>query len=113
MKKSELIEAIAKEIEISRKTSQKDPEAIRILHQDTPRVAAEKALDGIFEVITNALVGDDYVKLIGFGTLKTVMRKENTGRNPRTGEVIPIPAKRIVKFVPGSELKEAVNTGEE
>ncbi|MCZ6591940.1 MAG: HU family DNA-binding protein, partial [Alphaproteobacteria bacterium] len=49
------------------------------------------------------------VRLIGFGTFSVANRKATTGRNPRTGETIQIPARRQAKFKAGKALKEAVN----
>ena len=50
----------------------------------------------------------DMVKLAGFGTFKVEKRKARKGRDPRTGEEIKIKAKRVVRFVPGKALKDAV-----
>ncbi len=70
--------------------------------------AAERALNGFMEAVTEALKQGDKVTLIGFGTFSVAQRKARQGRNPQTGEVIEIPAKKIVKFKPGSRLSESV-----
>jgi nucleoid DNA-binding protein len=69
---------------------------------------AQAAVDCVFATIKKALKKKDPVMLIGFGTFKVDKRKARKGRNPRTGEVIKIKAKRVPKFVPGKALKEAV-----
>ena len=69
---------------------------------------AQKALDCVFTTITKALKRGDTVTLIGFGTFKVAHRKARRGRNPRTGAVINIGAKRVPRFVPGKALKDAV-----
>ncbi len=72
------------------------------------RKEARVALDCIFSGITKALKKKDTVTLIGFGTFKVQKRKARKGRNPQTGEVMKIKAKRVLKFVPGKVLKDAV-----
>lgn len=69
---------------------------------------AERAIDATFQSITKSLVKGDEVRLIGFGTFAIAERKATEGRNPRTGEAIKIPAKRLPKFRPGKQLKESV-----
>jgi len=70
---------------------------------------ASKAVDSVFDNITSSLRGGNEVRLIGFGTFSVANRKATTGRNPRTGETIQIPARRQAKFKAGKALKEAVN----
>ncbi len=70
---------------------------------------ATKAVDAVFDSITSALRRSDDVRLVGFGTFSVANRKATTGRNPRTGEPIQIPASRQPKFKAGKGLKEAVN----
>ena len=61
------------------------------------------------ETVTDELKKEDgRLTLVGFGTFKTISKKQKKGRNPRTGEEITIPKKRVVKFVPGKKLKELV-----
>jgi nucleoid DNA-binding protein len=70
---------------------------------------AIKVIDGFVNIITEEmLTTGGKVTLVGFGTFKTLEKKQKKGRNPRTGEEIIIPRKRVVKFVPGKELKELV-----
>ncbi len=70
---------------------------------------AGKAIDGVFEAVTDALTGGDEVRLVGFGTFSVAARAASQGRNPRTGEVIQIPASKQPKFKAGKGLKDAVN----
>ena len=70
---------------------------------------AEAAVKCMLESVTKALVNNESVTLIGFGTFKTIYREARKGRNPQTGKEIDIPAKNVPKFVPGKALKEAVN----
>jgi DNA-binding protein HU-beta len=69
---------------------------------------AQKALDCVFTTITKALKRRNTVTLIGFGTFKVAQRKARRGRNPQTGAVINISAKKVPRFVPGKALKDAV-----
>ncbi len=75
---------------------------------DVTKVEAEKVIDAVFVSITNALVENDEVRLIGFGTFAVSERAATEGRNPRTGQKIAIPARRVPKFRPGKQLKDAV-----
>lgn len=70
---------------------------------------ASNAVEGVFESITKALAGGDEVRLVGFGTFSVAKRKASTGRNPRTGEPMNIPASTQPKFKAGKGLKDAVN----
>ena len=71
---------------------------------------AELALDAFLEVVEEALVEGESVRLIGFGTFETRNRKERTGRNPQKPEnVISIPASKAPVFKAGKTLKDAVN----
>lgn len=69
---------------------------------------AGKAVDGVFQAITDALKGGDEVRLVGFGTFSVAERAASEGRNPRTGEKIEIPASKQPKFKAGKGLKDAV-----
>ncbi len=68
-----------------------------------------KAVDGVFDAITETLRKGTEVRLVGFGTFSVVDRKASEGRNPRTGEKIQIAASRQPKFKAGKALKDAVN----
>jgi DNA-binding protein HU-beta len=70
---------------------------------------AAKAVDAVFDSITGSLKGGGEVRLVGFGTFSVANRKASTGRNPRTGEAIQIPASKQPKFKAGKGLKDAVN----
>ena len=70
---------------------------------------AAKSVDAVFSNITSSLKGGDDVRLVGFGTFVVANRAATTGRNPRTGESIQIPAKKVPKFRAGKALKETVN----
>lgn len=70
---------------------------------------AAKAVDGVFGAITDTLKGGSEVRLVGFGTFSVANRAATTGRNPRTGETIQIPASKQPKFKAGKGLKDAVN----
>lgn len=61
------------------------------------------------ERLTDSLKNGEKVKLAGFGSFSVKKRKARTGRNPKTGEKIEIPARNAVKFAPSSDLKKAVN----
>ena len=70
---------------------------------------AAKAVDAVFDNISGSLKKGGEVRLVGFGTFSVVNRKATTGRNPRTGETIQIPASKQPKFIAGKGLKDAVN----
>jgi DNA-binding protein HU-beta len=69
---------------------------------------SEKALNAFLSAVEETLVSEGKLTLTGFGTFAVEERKERTGRNPRTGDEIKIPACKVVKFRPGKLLKEAV-----
>ena len=71
---------------------------------------AAKAVDAFIEAVKKSLASGEEVRLVGFGTFLVVKREATDGRNPRTGDVIKIPASKQPKFRAGKELKEAVNT---
>jgi DNA-binding protein HU-beta len=69
---------------------------------------ADKAVAAVFDGIQETLQKGDKVQLVGFGTFEVRDRSARTGRNPRSGETIEIPASRVPAFKPGKALKEAV-----
>ena len=69
---------------------------------------AEKAVNAMLEVITDALVRGEKVQLIGFGTFEISERAAREGRNPQTGESVHIEASRAPKFKAGKALKDAL-----
>ncbi len=71
--------------------------------------AAAESVDAVFDVITSCLKRGDTATVVGFGTFAVSDRAARTGRNPRTGEAITIPASRSPKFKAGKALKDAVN----
>ena len=73
------------------------------------KVDAAKAVDGVFQSITDALKSGGDVRIVGFGTFSVANRAATTGRNPRTGDPIQIKASKQPKFKSGSPLKDAVN----
>lgn len=90
MNKAELIDAVAAETGLSKADS-------------------KRALDAFVKASTNALKSGERVALVGFGSFSVSGRAARTGRNPRTGTVIKIDAKKVVRFKPGNELSDAVN----
>lgn len=76
---------------------------------DLSKSAANKAVDAVFESITDALKGGNEVRLVGFGTFSVASRAASEGRNPRTGEKIKIAASKQAKFKPGKRLRDELN----
>ena len=75
------------------------------------RSAAGNAVDAVFEAVGEALAKDEEVRIVGFGTFGTRNRPARTGRNPRTGESLEIPASTAPTFKPGKTLRDSVNDG--
>ena len=71
---------------------------------------AGRAVDGVFDSIASALSSGDDVRIVGFGSFSVANRAASTGRNPRTGEEIQIPASKQPKFKAGAPLKSSVNS---
>ncbi|NQZ14333.1 MAG: HU family DNA-binding protein [Alphaproteobacteria bacterium] len=90
MNKAELIEHVAKQA-------------------DMTKADAQRAVEAVFGGITSTLKKGNDARFVGFGTFSVAKRAATTGRNPRTGEAIKIPASKNAKFKAGKELKEAVN----
>ena len=90
MNKTELIVAIAENAEISKKD-------------------AEKALKAFTDVVAAELVKGEKIQLVGFGTFEVSERAAREGRNPKTGEKMPIAASKTPKFKAGKALKDMVN----
>ncbi|MFZ5522247.1 MAG: HU family DNA-binding protein [Pseudomonadota bacterium] len=90
MNKSELIEHIAKQADIS-------------------KAAAARALDAMIGGVKVTLKKGGSVSLVGFGTFAVTKRAARTGRNPRTGDPVKIKSAKIPKFRPGKALKDALN----
>ncbi len=85
MNKAQLIDAMASKSGLSKNDS-------------------KKALEAFIDSVTDALKANDRIQLVGFGSFSVAERSARTGRNPRTGEVINIPAKKVVKFKAGNDL---------
>lgn len=90
MKKVELVEVVAAKAGIT-------------------KADATRAIDATFEAITGALAKGDKVPVAGFGTFGISERAARDGRNPRTGEVVKIAARKAVVFKAGTALKDSVN----
>ncbi len=69
---------------------------------------AKEFVDSFFEAVRNALEGGENVKLSGFGNYQLREKNQRPGRNPKTGEEIPISARRVVTFRPGQKLRARV-----
>ncbi len=91
MTKSELINAVAERLPY---LTRKDAEII---------------VNTIFDSMVDALVGGDRIEIRGFGSFKVKSRGDREGRNPKTGETVHIPAKRMPFFKIGKELYERIN----
>mgnify|MGYP006147295171 CR=1 FL=1 len=92
MNKTELIEHIAKQADLS-------------------KAAAGRALDATMGAVRATLKKGGTVSLVGFGTFAVGKRAARVGRNPRSGESVQIPEKRVPHFKPGKALREAVDAG--
>lgn len=71
----------------------------------------ERIVDLFFREIIDQLAAGGRVELRGFGAFTTRARDARTGRNPRTGEAVPVTAKRVPYFKPGKEMRERLNEG--
>jgi DNA-binding protein HU-beta len=89
MNKSELISKVAELSELSKKD-------------------ATKAVESVFEAISDALKGGDKVQLVGFGNFEVRERSARKGRNPQTGQEIEISASKVPSFKPGKALKDSI-----
>ncbi|MGH9323603.1 MAG: integration host factor subunit beta, partial [Vicinamibacteria bacterium] len=94
MTKAELIEEVSRVSDLTKKHS-------------------EIIVDTVFKSIINALHRGDKIELRGFGSFRIRQRESRKGRNPKTGERVDVPAKKVPYFKPGKELKELINTSGE
>src|SRR5262245_47215364 len=85
-------------------------EVLRVTQPQRP--ATEIIVETIFDSITESLQKGDKIEIRGFGSFRTRQRRGRTGRNPKTGEKVDVPAKRIPFFKPSKELKDFVNSEE-
>jgi len=87
-------------------------ELLQALCADNPDLRPEEieqVVELFFDEITQRLAEGGRVELRGFGTFSTRERDARTGRNPRTGESVDVPAKRVPYFKPGKEMRERLN----
>jgi integration host factor subunit beta len=82
-------------------------EVIRVT--ELPRKDSEVVVETVFESIIQALQTGDKIEIRGFGSFRTRERRGRTGRNPKTGAKVDVPAKKIPFFKPSKELKDFVN----
>lgn len=78
-------------------------------NSDISKAAAARALEATVDAVRKQLKKGGTVQIIGFGTFAVTKRAARTGRNPRTGEAIKIKAAKVPKFTPGKALKDALN----
>ena len=90
MTKAELVDEVARKASLTRKHS-------------------EVIVDAVFSSIVEALQDGDKIELRGFGSFRVRHRASRTGRNPKTGEGVLVPAKKVPYFKPGKELRELIN----
>jgi integration host factor subunit beta len=79
---------------------------------ELPRKESETIVETIFDSIIGAIQKGEKIEIRGFGSFRTRQRKGRVGRNPKTGEKVEVPAKRIPFFKPSKELKDFVNSEE-
>lgn len=94
MTKAELIEEVSRVSDLTKKHS-------------------EVIVDTVFKSIINALHRGDKIELRGFGSFRIRQRESRKGRNPKTGERVDVPAKKVPYFKPGKELKELINQSQD
>src|SRR5882757_3654764 len=90
MTKAELVDEVARVVQLTKKQ-------------------AETIVNIIFDSIVDSLRTGQKIELRGFGSFRLRSRKSRTGRNPKTGEKVEVPSKKIPYFKPGKELKELIN----
>ena len=90
MTKADLIEEVSRVVELTRKES-------------------EVIVEAIFDSVVRSLRTGDKIEIRGFGSFRTRERQARIGRNPKTGDRVEVPAKRIPYFKPSKELKDLVN----
>ncbi|HEY2382916.1 MAG TPA: HU family DNA-binding protein [Terriglobia bacterium] len=92
MTKADLVEEVSRVTELTRKDS-------------------EVIVDTLFESVIKALRTGDKLEVRGFGSFRVRQRNARVGRNPKTGEKVEVPAKRVPYFKPSKELKDLINDG--
>ncbi|HMO80413.1 MAG TPA: HU family DNA-binding protein [Pyrinomonadaceae bacterium] len=91
MTKADLVEKVAVEADLTKKD-------------------AEQLVEIVLESIIESLNAGEKIELRGFGSFRVRERNSRKGRNPKTGEAVDIPAKRVAYFKPGKDLKELINS---
>ncbi len=87
-------------------------ELIEVLAAEQPQLAhrdVELAVNGLLEHMAEALAQGDRIEVRGFGSLSLHHRPARVGRNPKTGESVPVPEKHVPHFKPGRDLRERVD----
>ena len=87
-------------------------ELLAALAKENPELRAEeveRVVEVFFDEITQRLAGGGRVELRGFGAFSTRARDGRKGRNPRTGEAVEVPGKRVPYFKPGTEMRQRLN----
>jgi integration host factor subunit beta len=79
---------------------------------DLTRRDGEVIVETIFDAVIGALKGGDKIEIRGFGSFRTRQRNPRIGRNPKTGERVEVPAKKVPYFKPSKELRDLVNPQE-
>jgi len=92
MTKADLVEEVSRVTELTRKDS-------------------EVIVDTLFDSVIKALKTGDKLEVRGFGSFRVRQRNARVGRNPKTGEKVEVPAKRVPYFKPSKELKDLINDG--
>jgi nucleoid DNA-binding protein len=72
------------------------------------QIDVKKVVQKTFDFIVEALVRGEKIELRNFGVFKVKQRRSRTGRNPRTGQVVPVPPRKVVVFKPGLEMKQKI-----
>ncbi len=88
-------------------------ELITTIHEKVPNLSKkeiEEAVNTIIDTMREALIRGDRIEIRGFGSFNIKQRDARIGRNPRTGEKVQIPPKRVPFFTVGKELKERINS---
>jgi len=91
MTKADLVEAVA-------------------MHSDLSKKDAEVIVQTVLDSIVDSLKSGEKIELRGFGSFRLRERNSREGRNPKTGEAVFVPAKRVPYFKPGKELRELINS---
>ena len=92
MTKADLVEEVSRVTELTRKDS-------------------EVIVDQLFDSVIKALKAGDKLEVRGFGSFRVRQRNARVGRNPKTGDKVEVPAKRVPYFKPSKELKDLINDG--